>query len=69
MNINYYVDVTDSFDKKIQASNCHKSQMVKYKAHGFDVEQNLTVLAQFRGIQAQCKYAEAFQVIKSVKVW
>jgi N-acetylglucosamine malate deacetylase 1 len=69
MNINYYVDVTDSFDKKIQASNCHKSQMVKYKAHGFDVEENLRVLAQFRGIQAQCKYAEAFQVIKLVKVW
>jgi len=69
MNINYYVDITDSFDKKIEAANCHKSQMLKYKAHGFDVENNLRVLAEFRGIQAQCKYAEAFQIIKKVQTW
>ena len=41
--------------------------MVKYKAAGFDVEDNLRILGQFRGIQAKCKYAEAFQVIKQVK--
>jgi LmbE family N-acetylglucosaminyl deacetylase len=66
MDINYYVDITNTFNKKIEASLCHKSQIVKYKAHGFDVEQNLEILAQFRGIQASCKYAEAFKVIKQV---
>jgi LmbE family N-acetylglucosaminyl deacetylase len=66
MDINYYVDITSTFDKKIEASLCHKSQIVKYKMHGFDVEQNLKILAQFRGIQASCQYAEAFKVIKQV---
>jgi len=30
------------------------------------VTENLTTLAKFRGIQANCKYAEGFQVIKQV---
>ena len=66
MNQNYYVDITKSFDKKIEASSCHKSQIKKYMNHGFDVPKNLKTLAKFRGIQANCKYAEAFQVIKMV---
>ncbi len=67
MVINHYVDITDSFKSKILASACHESQMVKYKSHGFDVEENLEILGRFRGIQAQCKYAEAFQTVKQVK--
>lgn len=69
MNINYYVDISDTFSKKIEASNCHVSQMVKYKNHGFDVENNLKILGKFRGIQAQCEYAEGFQILKQVKQW
>ena len=67
MDINYYVNITDSFDDKIKASMCHKSQIVKYIAHGFNVNDNLKILAQFRGIQANCQYAEAFKIIKQVK--
>ena len=66
MRINHYSDITYSFDNKIKAAECHKSQFKKYKAAGFDVSENLTTLAKFRGIQANCKYAEAFQVIKQV---
>ena len=66
MNQNYYIDITKSFDKKIEASLCHDSQISKYKSQGFDVPENLKTLAKFRGIQANCKYAEAFQVIKMV---
>ena len=66
INPNYYVDITKTFDKKIETSFCHKSQMKKYKSHGFDVPKNLKTLAKFRGIQANCEYAEAFQVIKMV---
>ena len=66
INPNYYVDITKSFDKKIEASSCHKSQIKKYMNHGFDVPKNLKTLAEFRGIQANCEYAEAFQVIKMV---
>ena len=66
MTTNYYVDITDTFNEKIKASECHQSQIVKYKAAGFDVPDNLKTLGRFRGIQAKCKYAEAFQVIKQV---
>ena len=66
MDINYYVDITDTFDKKIDASLCHVSQIEKYHQHGFDVKDNLETLAKFRGIQAKCKYAEAFKIIKQV---
>lgn len=66
MDINYYVDITNTFDKKIESSLCHKSQIIKYSKVNFDVKENLEVLAKFRGIQARCKYAEAFKIIKKV---
>ena len=67
MTVNHYVDITSTFEEKIDASNCHESQMTKYNRHGFSVEDNLETLAKFRGIQAKCKYAEAFQVVKQVR--
>ena len=66
MRINLYNDITTTFSDKIKAAKCHESQFKKYKEAGFDVEKNLTTLAEFRGIQADCKYAEAFQIIKQV---
>ena len=66
INSNYYVDITKTFDKKIETALCHKSQIKKYESHGFNVPENLKTLAKFRGIQANCEYAEAFQVIKMV---
>lgn len=66
MDINYYVNITDFYNDKIAASLCHKSQIEKYLKHGLNVESNLNLLAKFRGIQAQCEYAEAFQIIKQV---
>ena len=67
MKAQYYVNITDSFDKKIEASLCHQSQFEKYGLFGFDIESNLETLARFRGIQANCKYAEAFQIINMVR--
>ena len=66
MRINLYVDITDTFKDKLRAAQCHQSQIKKYKEAGFDVSENLTTLAKYRGIQANCKYAEGFQVIKQV---
>ena len=66
MSVNYYSDISDTFHLKIKASECHKSQFKKYKAAGFDVSRNLKVMAQYRGIEANCEYAEGFQVIKMV---
>ena len=67
MRINTYMDITNSFDDKIKAAECHQSQFKKYKAAGFDVTENLTTLAKFRGIQANCKYAEGFHIVKKVE--
>ena len=67
MSINYYVNIDTTFDQKIKAAECHKSQFKKYKEVGFDVTENLTTLAKYRGIQACCKYAEGFQIIKKVE--
>ena len=66
MTVNHYVNITNTFVEKIKAAKCHQSQFEKYKSAGFDVEGNLITLAKYRGIQANCKYAEAFQVIKQV---
>lgn len=66
MDINYYENIDNSFDKKIEASLCHKSQIMKYEKIGLNVKSNLEILAKFRGIQAQCKYAEAFKVLKMI---
>lgn len=66
MTINYYVDITDQMTIKLDASNCHCSQIEKYYNSGFNVLHNLRILAEFRGIQSGCKYAEGFHVIKTV---
>jgi len=68
MRINSYRDISRTFDLKIKAAECHQSQFKKYKAAGFDVTENLTTLAKFRGIQANCQFAEGFQVIKQVSL-
>jgi len=67
MTINYYVDISDHMEDKIQVAECHGSQIKKYKKIGFDVPNRLRVLAEFRGIQANCKYAEGFHIIKKVE--
>ena len=66
MLVNYYSDITETFDDKIKASKCHKSQFVKYERAGFDVAKNLKIMAQYRGIEANCEYAEGFHLIKKV---
>jgi len=64
---NYYVDITDTIDDKIDACKCHNSQIEKYKSMGIDLLDNLVTLAKFRGTQCSVKYAEAFNMLKMVK--
>jgi LmbE family N-acetylglucosaminyl deacetylase len=63
---NYYVDISDVMDEKIEACKCHKSQLKKYLDSGFDMIDSLYVLARYRGNQAGVKYAEAFDLLKMV---
>ena len=63
---NYYVDVSEFMDKKIESCLCHESQLKKYKDGGFDMIDGLKVLARYRGNQIGVKYAEAFDLLKMV---
>jgi LmbE family N-acetylglucosaminyl deacetylase len=62
-----YVDISTTFDTKEKASLAHQSQIQKYENSGLSVLYNLKLMAEYRGIQANCKYAEAFHVIKQVR--
>jgi hypothetical protein len=64
---NYYVDITHTFDYKLQGCLKHQSQIEKFKFHGFDMISNLETLAKFRGSQSGVSYAEAFNVLKIVR--
>ena len=64
---NYYVDITNTFDYKLKGCLKHKSQIEKFKSHGFDMISNLETLAKFRGSQSGVSYAEAFNVLKIVR--
>ena len=65
---NYYVDITNTMDFKLNGCNAHKSQITKFKEHGFDMLDNVKTLAKFRGNQCGLKYAEAFNILKMVNV-
>jgi N-acetylglucosamine malate deacetylase 1 len=61
---NFFIDITDTIDCKIKASQKHISQVDKYQAINIDIIDNLKTLARFRGIQIEKPYAEAFNVLK-----
>ena len=63
---NYYVDISDVMNRKIESCMCHESQIKKYKNSGFDMIDGLEVLARYRGNQIGVKYAEAFDLLKMV---
>lgn len=57
-----YVDIKDTFDDKLKALACHKSQyewMEHFMEHSiFDMAR---IISEFRGLQNDMKYAEAFR--------
>ena len=59
---NYFVDITEHIEKKIDLMRVYASEM---KAHPFPrSDKNLRALATFRGAQCGVEYAEAFMVLK-----
>jgi len=57
-----YVDITSTFEKKVELVKQHKSQNAWMKdLFGYELEAFLKVPAQFRGLQARCPLAEAFR--------
>ncbi len=60
-----YVDITAEFEEKKKALNCHESQkswMSVYESQEFT--DTARIMAEFRGMQAGCKYAEGFRAFR-----
>ena len=61
-NPNFYIDISQFMDQKIELYKCHKSQVTK------DISvrspENLIALARHRGAEIGVKYAEAFTLLK-----
>lgn len=57
----YYVDVTSTFDIKMKALDCHKSQVKKY---GDAFMEAIQARARHRGYEIGSKYAECFEVLR-----
>ena len=61
-----YVDISDVFEIKKQMLSMHKSQESWLKDQ-YDITplEFMEITARFRGIQAGCKYAEAFRKVRA----
>lgn len=61
----FYVDISGYWEKKKQMIECHKSQQewVK-KQYNTSFVEHAEIQTKFRGLQAGCKYAEAFKKAK-----
>jgi len=57
-----YVDISETFSRKIELVACHKSQNVWMKdLFGYEMDAFLEIPAKFRGLQAGVRMAEAFR--------
>jgi LmbE family N-acetylglucosaminyl deacetylase len=61
---NYYVDISDFFDRKIEIMQIYQSELGE---HPFPrSNRNIESLATFRGASVGVNYAESFQIIKII---
>ena len=59
-----YVDITTDIDTKKNALTCFKSQFVRCGQYWLDA---IVGRSSYRGYQMHTKYAEAFEIIKTIK--
>lgn len=62
---NVWVDITDTFSKKIEAMLCYQSQICEYP-HPRSIK-TIEALARFRGSTVGAFYAEGFMAVRIVK--
>jgi LmbE family N-acetylglucosaminyl deacetylase len=61
---NYFVDITDFFEKKLEIMQIYQSELGK---HPFPrSNKNIESLATFRGASVGVNYAESFQIVKMI---
>ncbi|MDR2629828.1 MAG: PIG-L family deacetylase [Spirochaetaceae bacterium] len=57
-----YVDITEEIEKKLEAINCHKSQVVWMREHDhIDFLDFIRTCNKYRGLQSNCAFAEGFR--------
>lgn len=59
-----YVDVADTLERKIKALLAHRTQVDRTNIEGCSIVEIAQSSANFRGIQARVKYAEAFSALR-----
>lgn len=62
---NYFVDITDYLDKKLEIMRIFESELGEPPFPRS--EENIKALARFRGSSVGCHFAEAFQVVKIIE--
>lgn len=61
---NVWFDITETFEQKIKAMQCYKSQLKDYP-HPRSIDA-IEALAKYRGSTVGVKYAESFMLIRSI---
>ena len=61
---NCYTDIADVLDTKLAGLEAHRSQVTKTSIEDLTILELARSCANFRGIQARVKYAEAFQSVR-----
>ena len=59
---NFYVDITETIAQKIKAFSFYQNEVTHFP-YPYSLK-GIEVLAQYRGMEAGCLYAEAYQVIR-----
>jgi LmbE family N-acetylglucosaminyl deacetylase len=60
-----YVDITSAFERKLQATACHQSQLAWLSVlHPHALPERLRIQASFRGLQNGVQYAEGFRAFR-----
>lgn len=63
---NCYIDISEQMEEKLELMRIYKSELGE---HPFPrSERNIKALATFRGATAGVEYAEAFQMLKSIRI-
>ncbi|HYE90193.1 MAG TPA: PIG-L family deacetylase, partial [Terriglobales bacterium] len=61
---NCYTDIAKVLDKKLASLEAHRSQVAKTNIEDLTILELAVSSANFRGIQARVKYAEAFHSVR-----
>jgi len=59
-----FIDIADEIERKIQALQTHKSQVLKTRIEGTAICEIAEASAHFRGVQGRVRWAEGFSPLR-----